>query len=284
MPNFADEVTEIAEEIFGRREFSHYTTHKRRILHRLATDHLDEIENKVQVERLQVSEAEEAQRAEWQIKGRRALLRGIVLALATATMITEFLFLTLTPPANLAAWLGVDEKNSWIFTHRQALAVWLVIGTVFLGLATIGQLWRRNVARRLSMTPVELARGVYERALTSATQEAVASSINDELGPEGIVAFPTHAPRLVELDTSQVTPSRTANYIKEFILEHDSSAIGLAGTRGSGKSTVMRALRGDRELSELVTVVPSPVRYDPGEFVRRLLHETAKTIASRSRR
>ena len=215
MPNFADEVTEIAEEIFGRREFSHYTTHKRRILHRLATDHLDEIENKVQVERLQVSEAEEAQRAEWQIKGRRALLRGIVLALATATMITEFLFLTLTPPANLAAWLGVDEKNSWIFTHRQALAVWLVIGTVFLGLATIGQLWRRNVARRLSMTPVELARGVYERALTSATQEAVASSINDELGPEGIVAFPTHAPRLVELDTSQVTPSRTANYIKE---------------------------------------------------------------------
>lgn len=35
--DFADEVTDIAEEVFGRREFSHYTTHQKRILHRLTS-------------------------------------------------------------------------------------------------------------------------------------------------------------------------------------------------------------------------------------------------------
>lgn len=65
----------------------------------------------------------------------------------------------------------------------------------------------------------------------AAVLEAVSTAINAELGPKGIVAFPTHAPRLVELDVTEIRPSSTTRYVNEFVLEHESSAIGLAGSR-----------------------------------------------------
>ncbi|WP_167406022.1 P-loop NTPase fold protein [Amycolatopsis thailandensis] len=83
----------------------------------------------------------------------------------------------------------------------------------------------------------------------------------------------------MELDVAHFRQSRTTAYIKEFILEHEASAVGLAGTRGSGKSTVMRSLVADPEIDGPVIIVPSPVRYDAGEFIRILLGEVATAIS-----
>jgi hypothetical protein len=122
----------------------------------------------------------------------------------------------------------------------------------------------------------------YQLQLDTVVNEGIARAINEELGPDGIVAFPTIAPRLVELHTSNIVPSETVDIVKDFVRTHESSAIGLAGMRGSGKSTVMQALAADAELAPHVAVIPSPVKYDSAEFSRRLLTELATIISGES--
>ncbi|WP_280316856.1 P-loop NTPase fold protein [Nocardia wallacei] len=278
MPGFEDDVTSIALKVFEQREFRHYADYRQKILARLLDSYLTQIEAKTGATRADLSSkkahADEMRRR----KGSRAKGRAFVFGGCAGVVMLCWMVLWLVPTATLARHLNVDPGDSWIGRHITALIVWLVVASVLAAVTCGAQTVRRATALRTLLEPVDEARGVYRRTLESAVQEAVSIAINDELGPRGIVAFPTHAPRLVELDSSQITPSRMTRYVRDFILEHEASAIGLAGTRGSGKSTVMRALHADRDLG-LVRIVPSPVRYDPGEFLRLLLGEIASAIA-----
>jgi len=278
VPELADDVTEMASRVFDRPEFRHYAGYQDQLLLRLINSHLQEIESKTAVSRAELTSAQEITANLQRVKGIRAKVRAFVLGGIAGLTLTGWVFLMAVPLATITRWLEVNPADSWISRNIGDLVVWLVVASIVFALSCVAQVARRAAVLKALLLPVEAARGLYRRTLESAVQEAISTAINDELGPKGIVAFPTHAPRLVELDSSQITPSRTTEYVREFILEHEASAIGLAGTRGSGKSTVMRALRADLSLG-LVTIVPSPVRYDPGEFVRLLLAEVAVAIA-----
>ena len=118
----------------------------------------------------------------------------------------------------------------------------------------------------------------YEQQLDGMVEEACTRAINDKLGPTGLMAFPTKAPRLIELRTSAVIPFRSLSYLREFIEGHDSSAIGVAGPRGSGKTTLLNALKDDKSLTPHSVSLTAPVHYDTADFIRRLYLDVARMI------
>lgn len=250
--------------MFAGPEFQHYERYREKILHRLEK-YYHTIQDQVVAARGVADSAAQRQRDD---KGVR-MLRRLAVGFGTLVLVGIAVFLMLV----FGMW-SVPEAT------RLRLALLVALFTLPMGLVG-GAVARAGYLRVLHhRTAVSDAENAYERELTAAVREAITTSINEELGPEGIIAFPAHAPRLVELDTSQITPSATVRYVREFIVEHESSAIGLAGMRGSGKSTVMRALYADKDFQPYVVLVPSPVRYNSGEFVRRLLYEIAATIAN----
>lgn len=261
VPDFADEVPDVVAEVFDLPEFSHYATHEERLSTRVIDHHLAEIEDRTGNERHAATFALETRQREEDARF-NPLNVGLLLLLMLV----------------FGAWIPT------MLTSTSLRGGWAAAPSVILVVVVLGTrvVWRRNgITWSESQVSFSLIR--YQRALRSAVEEAISKAINEELGPEGIVAFPTYAPRLVELSSSQITPSRTTEYVNDFIHEHEASAVGLAGIRGSGKSTVMRALHADKDLG-LVAIIPSPVRYEPGEFIRLLLGQTADAIAGQSRR
>ncbi|WP_442278461.1 P-loop NTPase fold protein [Terrabacter sp. 2YAF2] len=108
--------------------------------------------------------------------------------------------------------------------------------------------------------------------------ESIRRSINQLLGPRGLVPFPTAAPDLVELAAENIVDSKTIAFVKKFISEHTTSAIGIAGPRGSGKSTLMLAisqLEGTRAISVLAAS-----KYDPMDLLRRVAFAAASPDGS----
>jgi hypothetical protein len=126
------------------------------------------------------------------------------------------------------------------------------------------------------------ARDAYGLNVAVAVEEAYTRAVNSQLGPQGIVVFPQSAPRLVELSTSTVVPSKTLQYVRAFIAGHESSAVGIAGPRGSGKSTVMAALMSDVTLVDGSVLMTAPVRYASLDFLRQLFIRVAEDVDARS--
>ncbi|MGW5748747.1 P-loop NTPase fold protein [Amycolatopsis sp. NPDC003861] len=280
----ADEIAAIAKDVFERQEFEHYRDHRDDILKRLLAENIDDVRRATAPDRTAHKDALETANNAVSIRRTKSNLWLTLLALLTVLAIFIAGYFSGTDAEAITTIFGVDPKQSWIAhnTYLIAFTGWLVVGLLII--VAISQIFRRKAAIKSAMQPADTAAGVLDRSMSAAVQEAISTAINSELGPRGIVAFPTHAPRLVELDVTQVRQSATANYVREFIREHESSAIGLAGTRGSGKSTVMQALLGDADADEPVVITPSPVRYDPGEFIRLLLTNVARAIAGRRSR
>lgn len=136
--------------------------------------------------------------------------------------------------------------------------------------------WRRMMDA--ATAEWRLASGNYKVRLSSLVQDSFTLVLNETLGPRKKLTFPTVAPRLVELSSSTVISSALSKALKDFILGHQSSAIGIAGPRGSGKSTLMRGLKADKSWDPLLVPMTAPVRYEPVDFIRRLYLNIAKEV------
>jgi Cdc6-like AAA superfamily ATPase len=79
------------------------------------------------------------------------------------------------------------------------------------------------------------------------------------------------APKLVGIGIDQAISSSSYTEIETFVSEHSTSAIGIAGPRGVGKSTLMDKLISDRRRDSVGVRIPAPKRYEPGALVR-LVH------------
>lgn len=115
---------------------------------------------------------------------------------------------------------------------------------IFLVVVTLTSLWP-TLSRRSKQARDQrrLAVGKHSVKMRSLVQDSFTLVLNETLGPEKELTFPTVAPRLVELSASKVVSSSSSVLLKDFISGHESSAIGIAGPRGSGKSTMMRGLK-----------------------------------------
>ncbi|MFF5078134.1 P-loop NTPase fold protein [Actinoplanes sp. NPDC000266] len=92
----------------------------------------------------------------------------------------------------------------------------------------------------------------------------------------------THAPTLVGIGIENAISSETYQELHQFVKQHPTSAIGIAGPRGVGKSTLMAKLTNDRSLPSLGVVIPSPKRYEPAALVRLIHSAVANTILGRN--
>ena len=130
--------------------------------------------------------------------------------------------------------------------------------------------WRHELAFRGALT-----RKVRTLALTLANTEFARGGEQAENG--AVVLTTVRAPQLIELEHTKGTiSSRTHRDIQELIREHGSTAIGIAGPRGVGKSTIMHSLEGMPD--HLAVYIPIPVYYSADDFVRRLRLDVARVI------
>ncbi|TQJ33059.1 P-loop NTPase fold protein [Arthrobacter sp. SLBN-122] len=175
---------------------------------------------------------------------------------------------------------GLDEVSR----SYPVLGIVPAFATLGLLIALINVLGLARIRAKLKQLNATLAVQIATEELVdkarTLVQEAFSRTLNEVLGPEGKLAFPTDAPRLVELGTSVVVPSASGRFLRDFIAGHASSAIGIAGPRGSGKSTLMRGLDSDPKTSLRVVPMTAPVRYEPIDFVRRLHRKVAEDVLS----
>ncbi|MFJ5695810.1 P-loop NTPase fold protein [Arthrobacter sp. NPDC093125] len=146
-------------------------------------------------------------------------------------------------------------------------------------LASVSSLVSRlQAVRAKSSSAIASLKSELQSTTSALIKDAFTQVLNATLGPENKLPFPTVAPRLVELHTSAVVASRTATFLKNFVEGHESSAIGIAGPRGSGKSTLMRGLATDAKHVDRSVWLTAPVRYDSVDFIRRLYLEVARKV------
>lgn len=80
--------------------------------------------------------------------------------------------------------------------------------------------------------------------------------------------------KLVETRRSEVIESRTVRNVLNFITDHEASALGLAGQRGIGKTTILKHLaQSTKNVGGLAVVVTAPVLYEPEAMIRRIYDE-----------
>lgn len=198
-----------------------------------------------------------------------ARTRSRRLGTAAVLLVSSFVLL------GVVFWQNIVAGTTW----------WLApLATVLAAGAAV--IWTVRVrAQSAAMTAEAEIRGLkvqLQRRTSASVKESFTQVLNETLGPENKLPFPTVAPRLVELNTSAVVPSSTAKLLKNFVEGHESSAVGIAGPRGSGKSTLMRGLTSDAEHRERSVWLTAPVRYDSVDFIRRLLLEVANKVDERN--
>jgi Cdc6-like AAA superfamily ATPase len=150
---------------------------------------------------------------------------------------------------------------------------------LIVGLTQLATLWSRlqqtAVSRKID---AEKTSSFYEQERSRLVAEATRRSVTDTFRDAMVIDFPLLAPTLVELSTAKVVPSRTQEEVRDFIANHDSSAIGIAGPRGSGKSTLMQAVAETKGLATHKVMLTAPVKYEALDFMRRLFREVATEI------
>jgi KAP family P-loop domain len=123
-------------------------------------------------------------------------------------------------------------------------------------------------------TSVKTAEGRLDQRLDIETPALIRQIMHEWDSDQRIWSSQFHsevAPAMVELDMADTVSSATLKKLKQFIGTHHTSAIGIAGTRGSGKTTLMEQLRYDPELHSLSVRIPAPVYYNAHELLR-LIH------------
>lgn len=86
------------------------------------------------------------------------------------------------------------------------------------------------------------------------------------------------APTLVGIGIRQAISSASYTELHQFVAEHPTSAIGIAGPRGVGKSTLMEKLIEQRRREAVGVRIPAPKRYEPGALIRLIHASVAQEI------
>lgn len=184
----------------------------------------------------------------------------------------------------LVVWLAGTTYDAApiVLISLSALLVGLV---VFWGVAAVvhGQATRRYrlPLRRASHTSARTAVG---EALRDGPLAQIAREYLDEERFDLQLTIEGDAPGLGELVTTRYDVStRSQERLKQALERMQGGAVGVAGPRGAGKSTVIRSVCEGRlrvfDGPYVGVFVAAPVNYDPRDFVSHLLAETCRAVA-----
>lgn len=146
------------------------------------------------------------------------------------------------------------------------------------GIRLVAAVGSARRVRQAGAADVAERRNAYEAELDRVTDETIRRTFNDVYAGTGKLPFPTFTPALVELSASVVVPVAPLRYVAHFVRSHTTSAVGVAGLRGAGKSSLLRALCARPAEKQTSVCVSAPVEYDPLDFSRRLVLEATKKL------
>lgn len=89
-----------------------------------------------------------------------------------------------------------------------------------------------------------------------------------------IILVEMQSTQLVESQENYIIRSESIEDVCQFIEQHETSSLGISGSRGIGKSTILRQLAVKFNGPENCVVnISVPVRYKPEAMIQRLLHD-----------
>jgi hypothetical protein len=264
------------------REFSPYARYESDIRN-CFNFRLDQLQFELAPDFTETIRASQAAKAASSLARVRDAFRAHHLISSLTTMVAVVLLLgiyvSFRGPFFLALNTSKGISKGWIAAGIVMLLILLLLVSI------IGNWYgsMRAYAARLA-AEAQKARIAYEQEQARQVAEAVRRSINEVFRDYTVVNFPLLAPTLVELSNAKIVSSATQTEIVDFISHHEASAIGVAGSRGSGKSTLMRAVSDAKNpatatrLATHTVILSAPVKYRPLDFTRLLLREVAKEI------
>ena len=86
------------------------------------------------------------------------------------------------------------------------------------------------------------------------------------------------APTMIELESARVQPFASFKDVIEVLESHRTSAVGIGGNRGIGKTALLRWIKYELEPRWIVVYVPAPATYDAADFMRTIFIVTAKEV------
>jgi AAA ATPase domain len=170
--------------------------------------------------------------------------------------------------------LIVADATNWPIRFLQLGGGWSLVGFAAITgcVALVAMAGDRLTERRTqNARAAEVTEG-YTNRIQAEAERLLRFVLNERAGEgaaHGAVLTTERAPTLVELENyPDITPSTTYRRLAQFIVEHRTSAIGLAGPRGAGKTTAMWMLRDDAEVQCVHVPVSTPVYYEAADFLR----------------
>lgn len=158
-----------------------------------------------------------------------------------------------------------------------------LIGPVIVGTGLVGatQIFIRRKSK-LQVTLARLREGI--RNQLRALIRLVATELADSELRWANTFDATEAPALVNMDLQDAVSSASYARVREFVRGHSASAIGIAGSRGAGKSTLMQQLRFDPTFRCIGVRIAAPVYYGAADFIRLIHWELATEALTWARR
>jgi hypothetical protein len=199
----------------------------------------------------------------WKPARASALIKLLVSMLAASSIV----FAVLKPPPPSAGWMQTAGVG---------------LGCILYGYLAYLSIMIYRSDRWRARDDLWRAVSKYDQERARLVREAVRRQVTEVFRASGVITFPMLAPTLVELSTAKIASSRTHKEVIDFIRSHETSAIGLAGSRGSGKSTSMEAVRSADGLASHQVLLTAPVKYEPLDFIRRLFADVATEIVKKS--
>jgi Cdc6-like AAA superfamily ATPase len=219
----------------------------------------------------------------------RSSLRSITRALRVTMLVFGFVLVLILTVVAIVAIVVPTVETGWKLSFPAiSIAGWILVirgiktGRLFLS-ETSPQLnelqdaeaqYRDSIRVQLTEYSNVVANSLYAESI-AAEEEARRRAAEESAE---VVLATTEAPRLVELDARDPVPVKTLRDVQEFIQLHVTSAIGISGPRGIGKTTIMRLLCSRHQDHYVGVYVPAPVKYSPADFVRTIHQRTAEEI------
>lgn len=174
--------------------------------------------------------------------------------------------------------LGIEYSSSARLMSRDAVLTLFVLAGLLSALLT---LLIRLLTLRIDSLYSQSAR--MARPLDGEILEdfrAIASVLSVELQraeTDPMLQLAT-APTLIELQSARVQPFASFTDVIEFLQSHRTSAVGIGGRRGVGKTALLRWMKYELEPNWIVLYIPAPSVYDAADFVRTIFAMTTKEV------
>ena len=122
------------------------------------------------------------------------------------------------------------------------------------------------------------AQHVYDEMLNNFKAIASVLSVELQRASTDRMLQLSAAPSLIELESARVQPFASFKDVIEFLESHRTSAVGVAGRRGIGKTALLRWIKYELEPRWIVIYIPAPATYDAADFVRAIFIMTVKEV------